>query len=331
MQNDNSVCVHDNDCASQIQPPFVALADMSDNEKVWDTHKLQSFGILQHFQQSNEPNQQRYAARIISCSDKLGFIISETNDFKLSSAWFCRVRLCPICQWRRSMMWKAKFYQALPAIIEQAPNGRWLFLTLTVRNCHVNNLRETIKEMNSSWTKLVKRKEFKDVLGWVRTTEITRNETDNTAHPHFHVLLLVKSGYFGGNYVTQSAWTDAWQGALKCDYKPMVNIKAVRKKGKAKATGEKNENYIDGIVAAAVETLKYAVKPADMLANKDWFLEMAKQTFKLRFIASGGLLKNVFKDCEPDTEELNGDKEVDQNCANDLVFDWNTDEKKYMA
>jgi len=224
-------------------------------------------------------------------------------------------------------MWKAKFYQALPSIIEQSPNGRWLFLTLTVRNCHVNNLRETIKDMNVSWTKLVKRKEFKDVLGWVRTTEITLNKTDNTAHPHFHVLLLVKSTYFGRGYVNQEQWTEAWQGALKCDYKPVVNIKAVRKKGKAKASGEKED--IDGIVAAAIETLKYAVKPADMLANKDWFLEMAKQTFKLRFIASGGLLKNVFKDCEPDDETAHVDDNSDQ--ANDVVFDWNTDQTKYVA
>jgi hypothetical protein len=29
----------------------------------------------------------------------------------LSASRFCRVRTCPVCQWRRSLMWKAKAYQ----------------------------------------------------------------------------------------------------------------------------------------------------------------------------------------------------------------------------
>ena len=75
--------------------------------------------------------------------------------------------------------------------------------------------------MNKSWHRLVKRKEFMaGVEGWIRTTEITRPKdpkdknkknkricpvTGNThAHPHFHVLLMVKSSYFTRHYVKSS-------------------------------------------------------------------------------------------------------------------------------
>jgi hypothetical protein len=36
------------------------------------------------------------------------------------------------------------------------------------------------------------------------------------------------------------------------------------------------------------ETLKYSVKPSDMMADVCWFLEMTRQLAKLRFIAWAG-------------------------------------------
>ncbi|GAB5853628.1 hypothetical protein JMUB7538_27340 [Staphylococcus aureus] len=37
-------------------------------------------------------------------------------------------------------MWQARFYQALPKIVVDYPSSRWLFLTLTVRNCEIGEL-----------------------------------------------------------------------------------------------------------------------------------------------------------------------------------------------
>lgn len=68
----------------------------------------------------------------------------ETGEIgiKLKSARFCRVRHCPVCQWRKSLMWKARFYKALPDIEKQFKSARWMFLTLTVENCDVSEVRE---------------------------------------------------------------------------------------------------------------------------------------------------------------------------------------------
>ena len=49
------------------------------------------------------------------------------------------------------------------------------------------------------------------------------------AHPHFHALLLVKPSYFTINYIKQGDWVEMWAKALRADYLPSVNVKAVKK------------------------------------------------------------------------------------------------------
>ncbi|MBW4451812.1 MAG: protein rep [Nostoc indistinguendum CM1-VF10] len=90
------------------------------------------------------------------CSELLEFqLVPDESEsifkLKLSDARFCRVRHCPVCQWRRSLMWKARAYKILPQVVTDYPNYRWLFVTLTVKNCQ-------IKEFSTSiilWTSLV--------------------------------------------------------------------------------------------------------------------------------------------------------------------------------
>ena len=55
------------------------------------------------------------------------------------------------------------------------PTHRWVFLTLTVKNPPVTELRDTLKHMNDSWQRLIQTKRFKSgVAGFLRTTEVTR-------------------------------------------------------------------------------------------------------------------------------------------------------------
>ena len=85
------------------------------------------------------------------------------------------------------------------------------------------------------------------------------------AHPHFHAMLLVKSTYFKGtHYIDQSAWTEMWMKAMRLDYIPQVDIRAV--KPNKKRTEEQNKAKLH---YAILETFKYSVKPSDMLAYDD--------------------------------------------------------------
>ncbi len=287
------------------------LADASPKDRPWDTHRSQADGVCSHLLSSDEARLEKQGARVESCAPWLKFatgVKAETGELSLSlkSAFFCRVRHCPVCQWRRSLMWKARFYEALPSIVEQQPKGRWLFLTLTLRNCEIGDLREQIQAMSKGWQRLAQRKEFRDVAGWIRGLEITRGE-DGTAHPHFHILLLAKTTYFkGGHYIATPQWVKAWKAAMRLDYDPICHIRAVRA-DRVKIEELGADAALRGAVA---ETLKYSVKPSDMLADRDWFLELVRQTYRTRAIASGGLLKGCLReDDETQQDLLLGDEE----------------------
>lgn len=185
-------------------------------------------------------------------------------------------------------MWRARFLRALPGLQLAHPTSRFLFLTLTWKNVAIADLKTSLKASNEAFHRLRKRKEFSTVQGWIRTTEVTRG-SDGSAHPHFHVLLMVPSNYFTKNYVPQASWVETWRAALRADYDPQVFVQALKK----------------GDISSDVrEVLKYSVKPSDMTADPDWFKELTRQLFKLRFIASGGVLKDVLRESEETDEQL---------------------------
>ena len=281
---------------SHAGTPVNFLSDIQPSEKSWDTHRAEAESVRLLYSLSTEFT--KYASRIYDCSQILKF--APTPDkLVLKHAYFCRVRYCPVCQWRRSLLWRAVMFQQLPAIKEKYPSYRWVFLTLTVKNPPVTELRDTLKAMNSAWQRLAQTKRFKRVVkGFIRTTEVTRGKDgDMMAHPQFHALLLVQSNYFTTNYIKQNDWVEMWQKALRVDYAPSVNVKAVKPPKK----GEK-----DNLDKAICETLKYSVKPSDIAKDDDggeWLHEMTRQTLNMRFIATGGILKGVLKPDEQVTQQ----------------------------
>ncbi len=315
----------------------VYLASVSPRDARFDGKRRETEQFQALYQNTAYYN---YASRMKACSPRLDFALRfEDNGVlvpKLQAAHFCRVRLCPMCQWRRSVMWQAKALKAIPKIVEDYPKSRFIFLTLTVRNCELTELRNTLARMHKSWTKLVKRKEFSAVQGWIRAVEVTRG-SDDTAHPHYHALLMVSSGYFGGRaYVSQPQWTQAWQSCLEVDYTPIVDVRAVR-------PGKREEGEEGVLMASAVcETLKYSVKPAECLGedkarripNHEWLSQMTTQLYKTRAIATGGVFKTYLKELEQEPEDLvhadeNGLIEPDEKSPR-LAFVWKEGSKRYV-
>ncbi|MBD2806586.1 protein rep, partial [Xenorhabdus sp. ZM] len=282
------------------------LRDYSPNDKPWDTHKGESDDVGGIYLHAAE--YESYAARMRDCGGLLRFgwsTLVETGEtrLRLREAHFCRVRHCPVCQWRRSLMWQARFYQSLPRIVADYPTSRWMFLTLTVRNCAIEDLGETLTLMNAAFKRMEKRKEFKPVQGWIRTTEVTRGK-NGSAHPHFHTLMMVPPSMFSGrDYVTHYRWMELWRDCLRIDYDPNIDVRAMKPK-KPKEDETLVNTTAELIRGAVSETLKYSTKPADMVADPAWFLELTRQTFKRRFIATGGALKDVLKLDQETNEDL---------------------------
>jgi plasmid rolling circle replication initiator protein Rep len=284
-----------------------SLSALSPTDKPWDKHRTNSTTVERHYRASE--SYQGYADRMSLCSLFLGFRLVPTDEslkLKLSSAHFCRVRWCPVCQWRRSLMWKAKTAKILPSVIEAYPTYRWLFLTLTVKNCPIGELRSTLAHLNKSFERLSKLKAFPG-QGWLRAAEVTRSK-DGTAHPHFHVLLMVKPTYFSKHYLSVEKWKEMWAQSLRIDYTPQVDVKAIKC----------NDN-LSGILS---EVVKYQVKESDLIADRDWFLELTKQLHKTRAISSGGILKEYLRELEDEPEDLIGDDGEIQDTLGELYFAW---------
>jgi plasmid rolling circle replication initiator protein Rep len=311
----------------------------------WDTRKsctVQVGDILN----KGTPQHQKLAARVHDCANLLNFCWVKTlemgvNELKLIHSYFCRVRFCPVCQWRRSQMLLARFFQALPRIEKDYPTVRYVFLTLTVKNCPVDELRATVQHMSKAWSNLTKRKAF-PAIGFVRTLEITK-ETDiydkttktlirkarsDYAHPHYHVLLALKPSYFSRNYLSASDWSALWQNALKADYKPICDVRIVKPN---KNHRNALEGDTSGIKAAIVEVIKYTVKPDDMLQDADFLLSLVDQLHNIRAMALGGIFKAYLKETDEENENIDLDEDEQlEEPAQGMRFGWKPNRKRYQ-
>lgn len=307
---------HSSDAANGTEAP--GLADVSERDKPWDKHRANADKVERLYSGTDF---QAYSDRVRFCSELLDFrLVPDEADgvlkLKLSAARFCRVRHCPVCQWRRSLRWKAKAYKVLPRIVADFPNHRWLFLTLTVRNCKITELKATLQWMNKSWQRLTQLKVF-PADGWLRSTEVTRS-VDGSAHPHFHCLLMVKPGYFAGkNYLKQAEWVELWKKSLRADYKPVLDVQAVKK-------GQQPMQLVP-------ELLKYCTKESDLVGDRVWFLELTHQMHKMKCVVTGGVLKQYLKELEQEPEDLIGDDGEGEGDLDEghLYFGWKRDVKQY--
>ena len=202
------------------------------------------------------------AARLRDCGSYLAFNIHPDGSKELAAMVSCRVRLCPICAWRRSL----KVYAHTMAILDYMAKQRqysYVMLTLTVENCAGDKLSNTLDNIFAAWGRMSRRVEFtRAVRGWYRGLEVTHNvdphsKAYDTYHPHLHCLLAVNPSYYTSrNYVSQARWTQLWQESLRVDYTPVVDIRRVK-----------------GTTAAAIaEVSKYAAKEGDYIIPDDWDL-----------------------------------------------------------
>lgn len=317
---------------------YVALSDYSKKDVKWDTKKRNAVSVQAVFKKSENPNIQKYSKRTAECANGLefGYVVDkDTGELKLKllTANFCHCRHCPICDWRRSLRAQAMFKNALPEIIENNPHSRWIFLTLTVENCEITELRQTITEMNKAFMRMLKRKAFSFVKGWIKKVEVTQEKNrKNYAHPHFHVLLMVNESYFKHKqYLVKMDWVRYWSEAMRSDVSLSVDVKGLRKKFNAN----------DKSTIELLKTFNYSVKTADIVENEytqKWFLEYIEQVHALKFLTSGLELKNIFKNQKEENEtddelinvDENGDPVLTDETNPSLYFFYKYTAKKYV-
>ena len=305
----------------------------SGKQRPWREKKLDNVGYADIL----EILKIKKAYNVKQCGNVLEFKPSEDGYLKLYKTWFCKSKLCPVCNWRRAMKNSSQAQKVIEEVVKEKPKARWLFLTLSTKNAiDGKTLENSLKEMTKAFHKLFKYKKVsKNLIGFMRSTEVTVNKKDGSYNQHMHVLLCVENSYFKNkeNYISQEEWVGLWQKALRVDYKPVANIKAIKPNKK----GDKD------IQAAIKETSKYSVKSSDYLTgNQEKDAEIVQDLeqglHRKRMLSYGGLLKQKHKILNLDDAE-NGDliKTSDDDAITDeeekahsITAIWNFEKQNYF-
>lgn len=210
-----------------------------------------------------------------NCATEL-MIHDETGQ--ITGANFCKHRLCPVCNYRRSTM----LWHKVNSVISEIKTD-FLLITLTVRNCSAEKLQENIDSILESFHRITSRRKWKEYFkGFIRGLEITYNAQEDTFHPHLHILVATDSAYFKEKYLDVHTLRTWWTESARLDYYVQVDIRKVKNP----------ENAI-------AEVVKYAVKTADILENgQDEKRIKATQTLynaisNRRLMSTGGNIKKM--------------------------------------
>jgi len=122
--------------------------------------KLDSIRVAGLYSLSCREDFQQYAERILNCSGHFDFRLElgEIDDrmfAHIQRASWCRCRWCPLCQYARVSKFRARFFKGLSRLMADNSDLSWLFLTLTVRNCEIDDLRSQLRLMSVGYHRLM--------------------------------------------------------------------------------------------------------------------------------------------------------------------------------
>ena len=306
--------------------------DKFGNERPWRDKKLANLTYAEYLRVLAF----KKAHNVKECGNVLTFRkMAEKGSqghLKLYQTWFCHGRLCPMCNWRRRIKQSGELKQILSEAVKKELKGRFIFLTLKEKNADSEDLKQALRDMTKAFTKLMNYKKVKqNLLGYVRSTEITVNDERSDYHQHMHAILFVKANYFNNAYISQKEWVKLYQRARKLDYAPSVRVEVI------KPNKEKGKN---SLVASAYETAKYQVKDSDVITGETErdlkVVKVLENALKgTRAIAFGGILKGIrhelgFDSKKKEDDLINADGNSAEETIEEVVAKWDSVRKNYF-
>ena len=98
----------------------------------WKPKKIRGLKVADSFQRLGY---EKKAMRVRFCGSALAFLKNlETGEKKLHSADFCKERLCPMCQWRKSLKVFHQVSKVMDRAQQEQPALVPIVLTLTLKN-----------------------------------------------------------------------------------------------------------------------------------------------------------------------------------------------------
>lgn len=227
--------------ATEIIPDYTHAG----KNRNWTQRKLSSLRVSEALKNSEWPVQQKHGENIHYCGTQLEFLEKIDGGLLLHAANFCKQRMCPMCMWRKSLKTFAQTQSLMSRLSDR--NYRYVFLTLTLKNCEDFEVPDMISDLNAGATRLFRKKQVSGIVqGYIKNLELTVNldrhsKSFMTFHPHIHLIIAVKPSYFGKDknyYLRQKDWERLWKESARVDYDPIVHIETVTKSEQEKAVAE---------------------------------------------------------------------------------------------
>lgn len=287
-----------------------------------------------------------YATELSRCHAELIATTKRTKSgkyYRRATPFFsCRRRWCPICSARLTRVRRELLAVKLDRILEEQKflgvPLRHIFLTFTVRNCKVEAVEKTVQLLNDGLRRLTNRAFWKrQVLGYIKTLELTYNAETQEVHPHLHLLVAVTEDYFSSkDYMAKPKLIKLWRDVCRLDYDPSVDIKSVKKK--EMRDGVEKEIDEDDLKKAAFYVMKYQTKPHDLQDVPAGFIKALILLKGKRFADGAGIYRGIYKQIEihnPPWEDQDFLLEDDRPCVDDpvvsvAVFWWRAPLQRYL-
>ena len=250
-------------------------------------HKLMTAKLVPRYTQLaklfDDDRFSRWSHKVQECGSYLEFYNFEKAGLKVKTANFCADRLCPLCNWRRSLRMFAKLSKIIQSKQYVETKYKNLFLTLTVKNCSIDELHKSIENIFYSFKKFIQHKAISAAIkGYFRALEITYNPKSQTFHPHLHLILSVPSSYFTSfYYLSQAKLTYYWQQSLSVDYTPVVDIRKFKdSKGIAEASKyviKSDNKFLNSISNEALRILRLELQNIRLVGFGGVFRKIAAE------------------------------------------------------
>lgn len=257
--------------------------------------------------------------RLESCSNYLLFQTNkDKTKFLLTGGFFCNNRFCPVCSWLKAKKTAFELLELLK-VVQVMEDKTFVFITLTVPNVKSSELKRTIEDMNISFNRLWKAKEFMSInKGFIRKLEVTYNKERDDYHPHFHIICCVNKSYFKSkDYLKKRRLLELWQRATRNNSITQVDIKPCR---------------MDS-VKQVLELATYSAKQNELYSSKSVFDGFYEGLFRKKLLVFNGIFKEYRKKIQD--EEINVDEilelaDLKEKTVTEIMYLWDKQDNNYQ-
>jgi len=286
---------------TRLSPEFESILGKYEKHKL-DTYRVaELLGDDYVFTEYGDDKKDNRYRDLINCGTFLEFSKEDTaqgNIYHLKASNFCRQRVCPMCQFRKS---EKMFVEVLRVVQSLQNDYRFLHMVLTVPNSrYERELVTSVRLLYKAFGYLIShgkpKKAFKGIL---RCLEVSYNYDNDTYHPHLHCLVAVTPSYFNDTkvYISHEHLREIWTKAVSW---------AIDRLGDS-ADFARSEHLLqcsirackEGDYRGVAEVCKYCVKPLDLdktaksVQNKRVILALFHVLKGTRFVQKYGIFKRL--------------------------------------